>query len=105
MSSVVQAAHFTQIEKTPAHDLSRNIKEAFAKALNNESEIDPGVLAMVGMSGRKYRHLINNLIRGLADASYLEVGCWTGSTLCSAVSRNPCARHRHRQLVRVRRGR
>ena len=43
---------------------------------------------MVGMSGGKYRHFINNLIRGLPNPSYLEVGCWTGSTLCSAISRN-----------------
>ena len=43
---------------------------------------------MVGMSGGKYPHFINNLIRGLPNPSYLEVGCWTGSTLCSAISRN-----------------
>ena len=88
MSNIVQAAHVTQIDETPAHELSRNIKEAFGKALNSESEIDPDVLTMVGMSGGKYRHFINNLIRGLPNPSYLEVGCWTGSTLCSAISRN-----------------
>ena len=88
MSNIAQAAHVTQIDETPAHELSRNIKEAFGKALNSESEIDPDVLTMVGMSGGKYRHFINNLIRGLPNPSYLEVGCWTGSTLCSAISRN-----------------
>ena len=88
MSNIAQAAHVTQIDETPAHELSRNIKEAFGKALNSESEIDPDVLTMVGMSGGKYRHFVNNLIRGLPNPSYLEVGCWTGSTLCSAISRN-----------------
>lgn len=29
---------------------------------------------MVGMSGGKYRHFINNLIRGLPNPSYLEDG-------------------------------
>jgi hypothetical protein len=88
MSSVVQAAHFTQIDEEPASDLTRTVKEAFGKALNHESDIDPDVLNMVGMSGRKYRHFINNLIRGLRDPNYLEIGCWMGSTPCSAISRN-----------------
>ena len=88
MSSVVQAAHFTQIDEEPTSDLTRAVKEAFGKALNHESDIDPDVLNMVGMSGRKYRHFINNLIRGLRDPNYLEIGCWMGSTLCSAVSRS-----------------
>ena len=44
------------IDETPAHELSRNIKEEFGKALNSESEIDPDVLTTVGMSGGKYRH-------------------------------------------------
>jgi hypothetical protein len=46
------------------------------------------ILAMRGMSGRKYRLFINNLVRMLKHTSYLEVGSWTGSTLCSAINGN-----------------
>ena len=41
-----------------------------------------------GMSGRRYRRFINELVRSLPDPAYLEVGSWAGSTLCSAISGN-----------------
>jgi len=80
--------HLTQIEEAPAVPLARKIKNALNKALLNESDIDPDILGMVGMSGRKYRHFINNLIRSLEQPRYLEVGCWAGSTLCAAINYN-----------------
>ena len=46
------------------------------------------MLDINGMSGRKYRIFINSLISQIEDASYLEIGTWSGSTLCSAVNRN-----------------
>jgi SAM-dependent methyltransferase len=81
-------ALLTEIEEAPVNQLARSIKEALNKALVDQSDIDPEILGMIGMSGVKYRHLINNLIRGLDRPRYLEVGCWAGSTLCSAVSFN-----------------
>jgi SAM-dependent methyltransferase len=81
-------AFLTQIEEAPATELARKIKNSLTKALSNESDIDPDILSMVGMSGRKYRHFINNLIRSVDQPRYLEVGCWAGSTLCSAISYN-----------------
>ena len=39
---------------------------------------------MEGLSGRKYRSLINNLIQKIKDPRYLEIGTWLGSTACSA---------------------
>jgi hypothetical protein len=47
-----------------------------------------GFYAIEGMSGKKYRFFINTLIKTLGDTSYLEVGSWAGSTLCSAVHGN-----------------
>lgn len=44
--------------------------------------------AIPGMSGRRYRLFINQLVRSLPDPAYLEVGSWAGSTLCSAISGN-----------------
>jgi hypothetical protein len=64
------------------------VREALRLALQDKSEIDPDVLPMEGMSGRRYRHFINNLIGIMPDARYLEVGSWAGSTLCSAISNN-----------------
>jgi hypothetical protein len=82
------SAFITQTEVPPAHDLVTKVRESFARASMNNSAIDPGVLKIPGMSGLKYRRFINNLVRSLEDASYMEVGSWTGSTLCSAISGN-----------------
>lgn len=61
-------------------------RAAFARALRDESALHPGVFEIPGMSGRRYRHLIHNLIGALPSPRYLEIGCWAGSTLCSAVA-------------------
>jgi hypothetical protein len=45
---------------------------------------------MDGMSGRKYRYFINNLISNIKDPRYLEIGSWKGSTACSAMWGNSC---------------
>ena len=52
------------------------------------SKLPNWILEMDGMSGVKYRHFINNLINSLEDPRYLEIGCWKGSTLCSAIYGN-----------------
>ena len=43
---------------------------------------------MSGMSGRKYRYLINNLVSSINNPRYLEIGSWAGSTVCSALYGN-----------------
>ena len=63
-------------------------RAAFQKSNAGLGQIDPGVLSMDGMSGRKYRLFINNLIGSLPGARYLEIGTWAGSTLCSAINKN-----------------
>lgn len=57
-------------------------------AFNTPSNIDPEILGLPGMSGRKYREFINNLVASVPNARYLEVGCWAGSTLCAALNGN-----------------
>jgi hypothetical protein len=81
-------AHVTQIARTTESPLVGHLQNAFNAALASRSELDPAVLEMDGMSGKKYRMLINNLIRGLDHPTYLEIGSWVGSTLCSAINRN-----------------
>ncbi len=44
--------------------------------------------AIDGMSGKKYRFLINTLVKSLGDVAYLEVGSWAGSAFCSAIHGN-----------------
>ena len=69
-------------------DLVAAVKAAMVGATRLESKLPPEVLAIEGMSGRKYRHFINNLIAALERPRYLEVGVWQGSTLCSALYGN-----------------
>jgi hypothetical protein len=69
-------------------DMITKIKSALALAIQGSSQLDPRILAISGMSGRRYRMFINNLISSLPDARYLEVGSWAGSTLCSAINGN-----------------
>lgn len=68
--------------------LVKHVRQAFISAMARKSEVNLSILSMAGMSGKKYRLFINNLIRSLDDAAYLEVGSWAGSTLCSAINRN-----------------
>lgn len=68
--------------------LTDAVKTALREALSYEGSLPDSVLAMPGMSGRKYRYFINNLMRHLTHPRYLEVGSWAGSTLCSAIHGN-----------------
>jgi hypothetical protein len=65
------------------------IKNAFINAKLNQSKIDVdcGILDIQGMSGKKTRHLYNNIL-SMEDARYLEIGTWKGSTVCSAMYKN-----------------
>lgn len=56
--------------------------------LKEGSNLPDWILKMNGMSGKKYRHFINNLIGNMDDARYLEIGCWKGSTTCSSIYKN-----------------
>jgi SAM-dependent methyltransferase len=78
----------TQIGGSSDSPLLAYLQAAFNQAMAGVGKIDPGVLEMDGMSGRKYRLLINNLIASMPNARYLEIGTWAGSTLCSAVNGN-----------------
>jgi len=64
------------------------VQDALAKAMAYEGKLSEHVLNMEGMSGRKYRYFINNLIANVQNPRYLEVGSWAGSTLCSAIYGN-----------------
>jgi len=64
---------------------------SFRRAMALDHKLPPAVYQMEGMSGRKYRYLVNTLIALTPDARYLEVGSWAGSTACSAMHGNALA--------------
>jgi len=78
----------TTIRTSSSHSLSRSVCMALDRAIVGESKLISDILSIEGMSGKKYRMFINNLISSLDDARYLEIGVWAGSTLCSAIFGN-----------------
>ena len=64
-----------------------HIKRSLTRAENGESNIDPKILEFDGMSGWVTRHFYNNIC-SLQDTKYLEIGSYSGSTLCSAICNN-----------------
>ena len=67
--------------------LKRHICKAVADADDCKSKLPMEILEIEGMSGRKTRHLYNNIC-DLPNATYFEVGSYKGSTLISAFYRN-----------------
>jgi hypothetical protein len=74
-----------------AHPAVARLRQALDAALGAPAAGSPpeAVLGMEGMSGRKYRRLINALVAATPDARYMEVGSWAGSTACAALWNNP----------------
>jgi hypothetical protein len=63
------------------------VNTAIEKAERLESNLPPQGLGIGGnMSGKRGNHFLNNLV--FEECNYLEVGCWQGSTLCSALYEN-----------------
>ena len=67
---------------------SKNLKLALFKSLEMDTKISDEIKFMSGMSGRKYRYFINNLVSSINNPRYLEIGSWAGSTVCSAIYKN-----------------
>lgn len=77
------------LPKPPGNNaLADTVHDAMRRALNGNSKINTDILSMEGMSGRKYRVFINNLIEMMDNPRYLEVGVWRGSTMCAATNGN-----------------
>ncbi len=68
-------------------DYIAHIEQAFANAQQGISKCSQDLLHMDGMTGKKTRHLYNNLLN-MPDARYLEIGVWLGSSTCSALYKN-----------------
>jgi hypothetical protein len=86
--TVPNSLDITSIAVSPAKGFAAEVETAFNRALADEGKIGPAVLSMRGISGKKYRRFINNLMEAMSDPRYLEIGAWQGSTLCSAIFEN-----------------
>lgn len=63
------------------------VNTAIEKAERLESNLPSEGLGIGGgMSGKRGNHFLNNIV--FEGCNYLEVGCWHGSTLCSALYKN-----------------
>lgn len=67
--------------------LKSYLELAFDNAEKGISKISEEIETMNGMSGKKTRHFYNNLASN-QDIRYLEIGTWTGSTVCAAMCGN-----------------
>ena len=70
------------------YSYSKNLKLSLLQALAVNTKISDEIKFMSGMSGKKYRYLINHLVYLIENPRYLEIGSWAGSTVCSALYGN-----------------
>lgn len=71
------------------HPMGKILLQAYNQAMALNHNLPDWIVTMDGMSGKKYRYLVNNLIAKLNSAVYMEVGSWSGSTACAALWNNP----------------
>ena len=64
-----------------------HIEISIANAANLQSKITNELLQIEGMTGKMTKHFYNNLLE-LDEAKYLEIGCYKGSSTCSALYKN-----------------
>ena len=64
-----------------------HIEKSVEDAFNNKSKINDDILKINGMTGKMTRHFYNNLC-SIQDCRYLEIGCFKGSSTCSAMFKN-----------------
>jgi len=79
-----------QVYKPGRSWLIGHVSDAFKRTISLETALPDSVLGMRGMSGKKYRMFINHLVGTVGDR-YLEVGSFTGSTVCAALWGNSAA--------------
>jgi hypothetical protein len=80
-----------EVQHTSKTDLTRLVDDTLRDAVYTDlspTELNQGIYAIEGMSGRKYRQFINTLIGAMPVARYMEIGSCAGSTMCAAIAGN-----------------
>jgi methyltransferase family protein len=67
--------------------LVASVERSLLQAQLGVSKLDKAIFFLNGMSSPRVRHFLNNLCE-FSGTRYLEVGCWRGSTLISALHKN-----------------
>lgn len=67
---------------------SKILNTSLMSSLSSKTLLNDTFLKMKGLTGRKYRMMINSLINLLDKPSYIEIGSWLGSSACSASYNN-----------------
>jgi hypothetical protein len=67
------------------------LRAALEAAIDGRGKLPAEIRAIQGMSGQRYRTLINTLIQALNRPRYLEIGSWLGSTVAAALYGNSVA--------------
>ncbi len=70
------------------NSLFLRIYDSFNEAMAQKRKINDFILHLNGLSGRKFRSMLNNLVEKFDSPKYLEIGSWHGSTACSACYKN-----------------
>jgi len=77
-----------KLKKKNQSVFSKIISKSLEETLALETKVTDDITNLSGLSGRKYRYMINNVISKMNNAKYLEIGSWLGSTACSAIFKN-----------------
>lgn len=70
------------------NNLFLKIRNSYDEAMAQKRKINDLILDLNGLSGRKFRSMLNNLIEKFDKPKYLEIGSWHGSTACSVSYKN-----------------
>lgn len=69
------------------NDIINHVIKSIELAETGVSKLNPEILKLEGMSSPKVRHFLNSICSA-HNTSYLEIGCWKGSTWVSAMFGN-----------------
>lgn len=69
-------------------DASARLFRCLDGVLRGENRLPQSIREIDGMSGQRYRALINLIVSDTPNASYLEIGSWAGSTATAALCGN-----------------
>ena len=64
------------------------VESSFKNAEKYKSKLIPEILDMEGMTGKKTKHLYNNLMNTCHKINFLEIGSWRGSSFVSSMYNN-----------------
>jgi hypothetical protein len=81
LPAIVTSGDFSNAE-------GQGLEAALRAAIDGRSKLPVTIRAIKGMSGQRYRTLINTLIEVFDRPRYLEIGSWPGSTVAAAIYGN-----------------